>query len=427
VSNPIHSYLNSLGTVSGRNEFFPFLIGLLIVAGGSASTVVYYVAAAYVIFFNPKLSFSGLCAKVWRVHNQFPVLFVFPLFVVSLFLFSVGRPNSGGLLETIASHFQLLFIVPLAVGMMAISSCKDCLNYFINGLRAGTVLIVPVAILQVAVFNTRPEGFSGNSLVFAFVLSLACVLGLLQAREQQSSGKLLAYVPSILAFLMVIISFSRAPILVVFVLTLITLLFFVKGNLSPRRMTSVIVLFLLTTTMGVAAIAATDFGARYFDKRIVEPVTNISKGELSDSSIRKRLDLNLSGLSAFASRPFLGHGLQNTVPAANKASRDVLGSETDYDFSHLHNEYLNYAVAGGIFLLLQYLLIIAAPIMIGTRGDPQKRLPNARQFSLLVSLGFAAIAFTNVVLGHDIMSTFYSMCMVLVLVIRIRAEGNEYA
>jgi len=425
VNNPIPSYFNYLNTVEGRNELFPFFIGLLIVAGGSASTIVYYVAAAYVIFFNPGLGLSDLWIRVWRVHCRFPLLFVFPLFVLSLFLFSVGRPNSEELLQTIASHFQLLFIVPIAVGMMAISSNRDCVQYFIDGLRTGTVIILPIAILQVAVFNTRPEGFSGNSLVFAFVLSLACMLGLLQTRQQHSSGKLLAYVPSILAFFLVIISFSRAPIIVAFALILVTLLFFSKHNLSPKKLITVIALFVATTMVGVAAIAATDFGARYFDKRIVEPVTNISKGELSDNSIRKRLDLNLSGLHAFASRPVAGHGLQNTVAAANQASEDALGSQTAYDFSHLHNEYLNYAVAGGIILLLQYLLVMAAPVMIGARGKLQKLSTYERQFSILVPLGFTAIALTNVVLGHDIMSTFFSICMVLALITRMKAETQE--
>ena len=46
-------------------------------------------------------------------------------------------------------------------------------------------------------------------------------------------------------------------------------------------------------------------------------------------------------------------------------------------------------------------------------------------FSILIVINFAGIALTNVVLGHDIMSTFFSMCMIIILVNRMNSDTND--
>lgn len=421
----ISTYLKYINDVTNRNEFFPFFIGLLIVAGGSASTVFYYIAGIYVIFLNPKIRFNKLSLQTLQLYKQVPLLTIFPLFVLSLFLFSIGRENPDELLRTIASHFQLLLIAPMVVGMLAISKSQNCVRYFINGLRVGILIILPVAVLQIVVFSMRPEGFSGNSLVFAFVLSLACALCLLKDELLANSKQMLNYVPSVCAFFIVIISFSRAPILVAFILILVTLLFFVKQSVSLKTFLSIILFFVMSITIGVASIASTGFGARYFDKRIVEPIVGILNGEILDNSIKKRIDLNRSGFYAFTVQPLVGYGLQNTVKAANDVSIKALGAKTEYDFSHLHNEYLTYAVTGGLALLFQYLIIIVGPLLIWTRAQRRTISPYFKQFSILITLGFAAIAFTNVVLGHDIMSTFVSICIILITIKRVQRDKIE--
>ena len=412
---PIFSLMK---TVEGRNELFPFVIGILLVAGGSISTAFYFITAVFVIFLNPKKKIKAICSGVFSLYKQLPMLFILPLFVLCLFAFSILRANTDELLETLASHFQLLCIVPMVVGLNSLSGNRNCLNYFIKGLQVGTIVILPIAVLQLTVLDMRPEGFSGNSLIFSSVLCLACVLGLLSSEEQLGRTRLFYYVPSICAFLMIIISFSRAPILIAFVLTFVTLLMHVRKRLPSKKLLTVFSLFIIILGIGLSAIASTSFGARYFDKRIVEPITNLANGELSDNSIRKRLDLNISGFYAFTQKPFVGYGLQNTVEAANNFSKASLGSTKEYAYSHLHNEYLTYAVAGGIFLLLQYLAIIVLPYLLGSRES-------AREFSILVALSFAGIAVTNIVLAHDITSTFFSVCLILILLKKLSDITNE--
>ena len=410
-------FFSNVKTVEGRNELFPFLMGILLVAGGSASTIFYFIAAIFVIFLNPEKGFAAIWADVLVLYKQFPFLFVLPLFVISLFMFSIIRTNTDELLETLASHFQLLCIVPLAVGLKSISENRYCIDYFIYGLRIGIMVILPVAVLQLVVFDTRPEGFSGNSLIFAFVLCLACVLGLLSSQEQSDRSKLIYYVPSICAFFMIMASFSRAPMLSAFALTGATLSIYVRKQITQKRFFALLSLFVILLALGLAAIASTSFGSRYLDKRIIEPVTNLANGDLSDNSIRKRLDLNISGFYAFTQQPFSGYGLQNTVQAANDASKSALGKKTDYSFSHLHNEYLTYGVAGGIFILVQYLVIISIPYWLGGKGA-------SREFSVLIVLSFATIALTNVVLSHDITSTFFSVCVILLLLNRLNDRND---
>lgn len=405
-------------TIEGRNELFPFIMGILLVAGGSASTLFYYVSAIFLLFMNPKIGVASLWKQVLKLYISHPVLLVFPVFVLSLFLFSIGKENTEELLETLASHFQLLFIVPIVIGLTAISRCQNSIEYFINGLHVGIITILPLALLQVTVFDTRPEGLSGNSLIFAFVLCLACVLGMLKENRHADPAKYYFYIPSICAFFMIIISFSRAPILIVLTLTIVTLCLHVRRYLNIKQFSSVVLMFTVILALGIATISMTDFGARYFDKRIVEPLTNLVNGDLSDNSINKRIDLNVSGFQAFLEKPLAGYGLQNTVNAANEASEKALGKKTDYAFSHLHNEYLTYAVAGGIFILLQYLIIMSVPFLIGKNQM-------SFGFPFIVIITFMAIALTNVVLAHDITATFFSMCVIVILLSRLNNEKKE--
>lgn len=416
------SYLPSVKTIEGRNELFPFMSGLLLVAGGSASTIYYYLCAVFVIFLNPRLGVKELCIYTKRLYAIYPILLVLPLFVFSLFAFSISRSNQEELLSTIASHFQLLFIVPLVVGIHSISKNHKSVSYFIDGLCTGTFLILPVAILQIFVFETRPEGLSGNSLIFAFGLCIACVSGLLQKKEVLKQSLYFNYASSICALFMVIISYSRAPTVLALILIFIAIIILLlsKRIINYKNFITLFSICTVSLVIGVSAIISTDTGAKYFEKRIITPISDLNEGKLSDKSIGIRLNLNISGIHALLENPFLGYGLQNTVETANLFSERALGKQTNYSYSHLHNEYLTYAVTGGFIVLIQYLLILIIPIIIGYTSP-------LKEFSVLISISFALIALTNVVLGHDIMSTFFSLCVIIILLQRLNDSELSFA
>ena len=419
------SLLKFENNIHSRNIAFPFLMGLLLVSLGSAATVLYFVSAIYVIFFNPKISFKTLVSETILLHKRLPIVGIFPLFVLTLFFFSVTRGNPYDLLETLASHFQLLLIVPTAIGIFAIGKTQNFTDLFVNGLRIGILIVLPVSILQFTAFDLRPEGGSGNSLIFAFVLSIAGGLCLLQYDNGMQRSHLLFYAAPLSAIFMVFISFSRAPMLIVIVLYGLALFYLFKKSNNLRLFLSYGCLSAIILLLGLFLIMSTDFGQKHLNKRILVPIESLINGSVKDNSFNKRLDLQITGYQAFIEQPLLGYGLTNTVEAANSVSIRVLDRQTKYQFSHLHNDYLTYAVAGGVFTLFQFILILLTPIIISRNSSMQNSAVFMHWFSYFVSLGFATVAITNVVLGHDIMSTFFSVCLILIIVDNLSRQCRD--
>ncbi len=391
-------------------------MGVLIVSIGSGATALYIIAAVYLIFLNPKMSFKTLLSEVIRLHKQLPILLLIPVFVITLFLFSVTRSNFNDLIGTLASHVQLLLITPMAIGITAISKIENSTDLFVKGLRTGILIILPVSIIQLVVLNLRPEGGSGNALVFAFVLALAGALSLMQDKDASKSPLWIVYGAAACAFFMVLISFSRAPIVISFIFLIFFVFYFAKKAINLKHYILGVLFSATLLLVSLFYISNTSLGKSYLEKRILAPIEDIINGEVKDSSFKIRLDLQITGFYAFIENPLTGYGLPNTVEAANAVSETVLARKTDYEFSHLHNDYLTYAVAGGAFTFLQFLLIIFSPILISRKVISKPASAHMLWFSLFISISFASIALTNVVLGHDIMSTFFSMCFVLILI-----------
>ncbi len=400
-------------------------MGILIVSVGSAATGMYFISALYLIFLNPTITFKSLINKTIDLHKQLPILAIFPLFVLTLFAFSIGQNNSDELLETLASHFQLLCIVPVAIGLHSITQNEDFLDLFIKGLRIGIFIIFPIAIIQIIALDLRPQGGSGNSLVFAFVLAIAGALCLLQRDGVPKSNPLFVYGSSICAFSMVFISLSRAPLIIAAILLLIALFYGAKKAMNLRNLLTFSALLIALMSISIAIITSTEFGNKQFNKRILAPIEKITEGKVTDNSFRKRLDLQFSGFQAFINEPLLGHGIQNTLNAANTNSEEALGRKTNYEFSHLHNDYLTYAVAGGVIAFIQFLLVLASPLYINMKSTRIKSSRRMRWFTSLTTLGFCLVALTNVVLGHDIMSTLFSMCVVFILIDYIQRQNSH--
>jgi O-antigen ligase len=112
-----------------------------------------------------------------------------------------------------------------------------------------------------------------------------------------------------------------------------------------------------------------------------------------DGSIAQRLAMLEAGGQAFREAPWLGHGGQNRFAAA----RPYL-PEGFPDFSHLHNDFLTHAVAGGVPAVALLCLILAFPLLIALRAPPRDRLHTA----LLFSGAFTGPALVNNVLFVDI-------------------------
>jgi hypothetical protein len=126
-----------------------------------------------------------------------------------------------------------------------------------------------------------------------------------------------------------------------------------------------------------------------------EPPVQIPVPATSDSSVNQRLAMLQAGWQAFRDAPWLGHGGQNRFAAA----RPYLPDDFE-DFSHLHNDLLTHAVAGGVPAVVLLCLILAFPLLQALRAA--HRTHNNIQIALLFCGAFTGTALTNNVLFVDI-------------------------
>ncbi len=95
----------------------------------------------------------------------------------------------------------------------------------------------------------------------------------------------------------------------------------------------------------------------------------------------------------------IGYGPQNATAEvrrrAAQAGMPVPGH------THLHNEFINTAVARGLFGLVALLLLLAAPVISAVSSPRDSRFGERVGFAVLLSGGYAIFGMTNLIFGHD--------------------------
>lgn len=99
----------------------------------------------------------------------------------------------------------------------------------------------------------------------------------------------------------------------------------------------------------------------------------IAEGEAIDRSVAIRLELFRGGILAFLEAPLFGHGWRHHVEAARPFMLDPTISDSVEGWSHLHNDYINFAALAGVFGLITYCIYLFVPIIStwGSEHDSQ--------------------------------------------------------
>ncbi|MEM6886668.1 MAG: O-antigen ligase family protein [Pseudomonadota bacterium] len=136
----------------------------------------------------------------------------------------------------------------------------------------------------------------------------------------------------------------------------------------------------------------------------------------SDKSTNERLWMLQAGWKAFLDNPWLGYGAQNRFHGIRPYLPE--GFPT---YSHLHNDFLTHAIAGGVPAVLFLVVLLGFPILVSLRA--LRRRGDAFQLAVLCSAAFTGTALVNNVLFVDI-SAFTLGLSYLVLLLMIEATGS---
>ena len=265
-------------------------------------------------------------------------IYIFDFLLVPLgFVFAMALATLRGRLGTIGLSWWCWF------GALA-AAATGCLQVFaLNSGRAAGWGNSPIHFADFAVIF----GFMALGATFLvegrwkWLLLTGPVLGLLAAAMADSRGAFLVAVGLAAIYALMQIRFSRGHVLL-------------KLAVATGPVVVPLVAVWLANLAGFT---------RPFQTTMVF-ADMVSGNRVADSSSAYRLEMYRGGLRAFLDAPIFGYGWHSQIAAAFPYMNDFarIGSEAE-KWGYLHNDALGFAVSGGLFALIGYLLWIIAPVV----------------------------------------------------------------
>lgn len=372
---------------------------------GSVATVLFFAGCAWVAF----LWLIGRLSWVWPATTAYGCIVALVYFAsVPLTAFSADRPLLGLLDAGTAAHYLVL---TLLVGALVQSPKVDVFDLALNGLRAGAIVSCVQAGIEVLVMdNDRATAGMANAIPFGDVAILAGALSLVGFARLSTPMRVFAATAALAGVIGCFLSLTRGALLVI-PLVMVVGVIHLWPVIRPRLVPALVVAAGLLLVVGFAAHKAR------IPERIDALIVSIDVPNAihsTDPSTADRVAFWTFGLAAFLQKPLLGHGSQNAVAEVRQLAAGqgvAIPAHT-----HLHSEYLDAAVGGGLVGLAAMLLLLTAPIVVAAGSWRDERWRDRMAFAVLLSGCYAVFGLTNTVFGHDETNTVFAFLYVVIVV-----------
>jgi O-antigen ligase len=132
---------------------------------------------------------------------------------------------------------------------------------------------------------------------------------------------------------------------------------------------------------------------------------------VQDRTAEFRLDLYQAGWKAFLDSPIVGHGWARIMEAATP----YLKNPQLASLPQLHNDFLDFAVAGGVVGIACYVALLAAPVVLGLLS-PRDSLRRARLYGCTVlSIAYFFDGLTDLMFGFEFHTALYAAILAILL------------
>lgn len=376
---------------------------------GSWLTFVFYAAALWALI---NLTYRRYTMAV--PPRALPFILAGAILTVSMLISGLLSGTTRGLVSAVDT-FAALLAAPLLIGRLRYSEPLRAWNMFARFAPLGALAGVSANLISGSTY-----GGAGNANVFATAMAILAIFSLVGAyttnRLQQAIGilgfGLAAYgiiesghrtlYPCIILFPFLALAFTR-----VFRLRYVAAIAVMLGALGAAN-------------LGVLNVQWADS---------LDDVDKLLNAQ-TETSLGIRVEMWKASLEAIAERPLLGHGPQNKM---NVVRHYMDASEARLSFSHLHNGFIDAAVAGGLIGFAAFACLAVSPLLMvfGRKGErPERRFAGIAIFSM-----FGLISMTSVFLTHDLMIVLFVLPLALlaatdpdprsVVLVKGRDRGTE--
>ena len=394
--------------------FFAPLLGFLPLTAGSFATGWYFLGVVYVGL----IWLTGRVGWVWPESTAFACLVALGYFASTLISAVFFEDRLAGLMDA-GTNLQFLFLAPL-VGAVIQARRVDVWSLFLNGLRAGIIVAALIAACQVFIWRL-PRATAGmvNAILAGDIAILAAALSLVGFSRLNAGMKAFALVASGAGIATSLLTQTRGALLALPLFLIVS-----AYNLWPyvRRRPGLSAGVGLGFILSIGALAALIKIPERVDRFLVSVETR-EAALTRDASTAHRIILWTYGLDAFADRPALGYGQQHTVAEVRRRAREARMPVPLH--THLHNEFVNTAVARGLVGLAALILLLAAPVITAIQSSRDDRYGERVAFAVLLSGGYATFGLTNLIFGHDQMATFFASSYLVLVAAAYQAAVME--
>ncbi|KKB10861.1 hypothetical protein VE25_15880 [Devosia geojensis] len=302
--------------------------------------------------------------------------------------------------------FIPLFLVAPMAALLRLSPAASAQTIGIAALT-GTAAAAALALFETQVLGLARAGVTVNNPIHFADLSLMLgFVALVGVYGERRWVRIAVLAGPVLALLAVLLSGSRGPLVAFVPMLLAALMMFIAHRAPPAGRWAALVATGLASLLLMALawrIDAVQQVAAFND------IARVLSNQTVDGSTTERLIMYQSAFNAFLASPLYGHGLIDYVAAA---ARHAPPGATFPVMGHLHNDIADFAVAGGGLGLLAYALFLLAPVVEVLR---RPRSWPAIHLALSMSAGYLAMGLTNAMIGILSQTVLYGGCLALVV------------
>ena len=349
-----------------------------------------------------------LQGRLAAAYAEPPARLLLAVFIVLGLLFAVTADAPADALR-VFNFIMLLLFGPIALLLSRQAGPATAERVAI--LAAAGVALGLLAILWDLVVNgaDRPRGFNIGPIVLSNALLALGFLALGAALVAGNRHRWLYATAPAAAILATVLTASRGPLLAVPPLLLLSLVWFWRVRFRGSRRIAL---------WGLAALAvAAAFGVLLFQGRAATMLTifqQLASGSaVADETTSIRLLLYQGGWQAFLESPWIGHGWADLIDAA--VAHLPPGALEVSRYRQLHNDVLNFAVAGGVVGVVCYLVILLTPL-VGALASPRDALRGFRLYGasvLVVTYFFGGL--TDLMFGFEFHTMLFVMLTAILL------------
>ncbi len=364
---------------------------------GRATTYVLLLAAALLIF-------APSIRHALRHAPSNPMDWLFGAVFLALGVaFSLSAEQVGDV-RFLANFLPLLVAIPLRHQLARVASASAALTIGWLSL-AGTIAAASVGLVQIVGFGVTRVGQIMNPFQYADTTMLLGFLSLAGLFAPGRHNRLIFLAGPLIGTAAVMISGTRGALLALPVLAVIAFCFALVVFRQQRALIAwagaggVVLLLIVALVAQQAGLA-----------RALEAFTAVFaavSGDAVDGPVRERLLMLEGGWRAFLASPLYGYGWGDMVPAiyAHVPPED---QQLMRAFRHLHNGFMNFAVAAGSIGIVCFIALLATPI-VGALASPRDSQWMVRLYlGLTLSAAFFVFELTFILLGFEFHTVQYA-------------------